>query len=287
MCWLPPNVVWNVELHPSVRSRYVGSIESAEPSYYQMPLDDSYCNRPHIKKDECRRMWLIGEQMYRRNQAHSLQFRSEFDVADRSLELPSVFDKMTRKDNEPWVSGEGNPDACSGNAIRSVLEAPNAAEQKSTSKRTISDPGKPPQGILEAVWNAADLGDQDAQFDLGPLYAEGEGEPQDYVKAYFWFDIAASGKVSNLRRNEMVKSRDGSALRLSYYYGPKNELDNGLRIIPQNKVRRGCGFVGLALSPRSKRLRVKSKACLGDGPCSPVWPIRFSLVSCGMDIGSG
>jgi hypothetical protein len=211
----PMNVVWNVELHPSVRSRYVGSIEFAEPSYYEMPLDDRYCNKPNIKKAECKRMWLIGVQMYRRDQTHPFQFRYEFDVAARSLELVSVFDKMTHRDSEPWVAGDVNSDACAGNAIRSVLGSPNAAEQKSTTRSALSDPAKLPPGIPEALWNAANLEDEDAQFDLGHLYAEGEGVPQDYVEAYFWFDIAASGKVPDLRRNEMVKSRDGSASRLT------------------------------------------------------------------------
>jgi hypothetical protein len=34
--------------------------------------------------------------------------------------------------------------------------------------------------------------------------------------------------------------------------------------------RRGCGFVGRGLHPRSKRLRVKSMAYLWEAPCSPV-----------------
>ena len=40
-----------------------------------------------------------------------------------------------------------------------------------------------------------DAGDADAQFNLGVMYAKGEGVPVDYVLAYMWFNlVAAQGK---------------------------------------------------------------------------------------------
>jgi len=38
----------------------------------------------------------------------------------------------------------------------------------------------------------AEQGDADAQFDLGQLYANGQGVPQDYVQARQWYEKAAA-----------------------------------------------------------------------------------------------
>jgi TPR repeat protein len=40
---------------------------------------------------------------------------------------------------------------------------------------------------------AADQGYVDAQFDLGFMYKNGLGVPQDYVQAHMWFSLAATG----------------------------------------------------------------------------------------------
>ena len=39
---------------------------------------------------------------------------------------------------------------------------------------------------------AASEGDAPAQFNLGVMYAEGRGVPQDYVSAHMWFNLAAA-----------------------------------------------------------------------------------------------
>ncbi len=52
-----------------------------------------------------------------------------------------------------------------------------------------------PQDYAEAVkWYrlAADQGLADAQHDLGVMYLDGQGVPQDYVLAHMWFNLAAS-----------------------------------------------------------------------------------------------
>jgi len=38
----------------------------------------------------------------------------------------------------------------------------------------------------------AEQGDAGAQFNLGVMYADGQGEPQDYVTAHMWFKLAAA-----------------------------------------------------------------------------------------------
>ena len=50
---------------------------------------------------------------------------------------------------------------------------------------------------------AAEQGYAPAQSNLGGMYAKGEGVPQDYVRAYAWFNlVAAQGHA------DAVKSRD-------------------------------------------------------------------------------
>ena len=40
---------------------------------------------------------------------------------------------------------------------------------------------------------AAQRGDAAAQYNVGRLYARGEGVPRDYAEAYKWFTLAAAG----------------------------------------------------------------------------------------------
>ncbi len=52
-----------------------------------------------------------------------------------------------------------------------------------------------PQNHKEAVrWLrlAAAQGDAQAQHNLGAMYAEGQGVPQDFVRAHMWWDLAAA-----------------------------------------------------------------------------------------------
>jgi TPR repeat protein len=52
-----------------------------------------------------------------------------------------------------------------------------------------------PQDYAEAVrWyrKAAEQGLASAQFDLGLMYASGQGVPQDYVLAHMWLNLSAS-----------------------------------------------------------------------------------------------
>ena len=72
-------------------------IEFSEPSYYKLPADDAYCNKPKMNKSECRRMWVVGTQLYRRQLDHPLQFRYEFDVTSQGLEFLRAFKKRTKR----------------------------------------------------------------------------------------------------------------------------------------------------------------------------------------------
>ena len=69
------------------------------------------------------------------------------------------------------------------------------------------------QDDAEAVrwWRlAAEQGDAGAQLNLGVMYANGEGVRQDYVRAHMWFNLAAANGDEN-----GFKNRDAAARRMT------------------------------------------------------------------------
>ncbi len=62
----------------------------------------------------------------------------------------------------------------------------------------------------------AGLGDADAQFNLGTMYEDGEGTPQDHTEAVKWYLLAAEQGHANAQFN----------LGLKYYYGEDGPQDH-------------------------------------------------------------
>ena len=61
-----------------------------------------------------------------------------------------------------------------------------------------------PQNYAEAIgWyrKAAEQGDAYAQHNLGNMYGTGEGAPQDYVRAHMWYDLAAAQGIEIARKH--------------------------------------------------------------------------------------
>ena len=72
-----------------------------------------------------------------------------------------------------------------------------------------------PQDDAEAVqWfrQAAEQGYAEAQYNLGIMYAR--GDPEDYVQAHMWLDLAASRLTGEARENA-VRGRDIVAGRMT------------------------------------------------------------------------
>jgi TPR repeat protein len=68
-----------------------------------------------------------------------------------------------------------------------------------------------PQNYAEAVrWYrlAADQGNAIAQSNLGRMYYNGRGVPQDYIQAHMWSNLAASRLTEPARRDIAIKNRD-------------------------------------------------------------------------------
>ena len=66
--------------------------------------------------------------------------------------------------------------------------------------------------VQAAAWyrKAADQGFAAAQYGLGRCYYTGQGVPQDYAEAYFWADLAASGKTKYDWGGEEVEVENGT-----------------------------------------------------------------------------
>jgi len=67
---------------------------------------------------------------------------------------------------------------------------------------------------------AAEQGDARAQYNLGVLYYKGHGVPQDFAKAYFWFDIATAAEQDasleeQTTKYRATKCRDAAAFHLA------------------------------------------------------------------------
>ncbi len=60
----------------------------------------------------------------------------------------------------------------------------------------------------------ADQGNATARHNLGILYEDGEGVPQDYVQAHMWSDLAASASTGR-RRDEAVELRARIAAKMT------------------------------------------------------------------------
>lgn len=68
---------------------------------------------------------------------------------------------------------------------------------------------------LRAWLPLAQQGHATAQFNLGVLYGQGHGVPQDHLQAYLWFTLAAAGLPPGTDREKAGRNRDVAAARLT------------------------------------------------------------------------
>jgi TPR repeat protein len=61
----------------------------------------------------------------------------------------------------------------------------------------------------------ANQGDAIAQDNLGLMYADGNGLPQDYAQAYAWFNLSASHAEDAETRDMAIKDRDLVATKMT------------------------------------------------------------------------
>ena len=76
---------------------------------------------------------------------------------------------------------------------------------------------------------AAEQGDADAQINLGVMYAEGKGVPQDHVLAHMWFNLSAAQGNEKARKDRdnvakvMTPDQLAEAQRLAREWNPAAE----------------------------------------------------------------
>ena len=61
----------------------------------------------------------------------------------------------------------------------------------------------------------AEEGHATAHGNLGVMYANGQGVPQDYAQAHMWFNLAASRLPSSALRSKAVEGRDAMAAKMT------------------------------------------------------------------------
>jgi hypothetical protein len=76
--------------------------------------------------------------------------------------------------------------------------------------------GAPENYIEAARWfrESADRGESRAQYSLGALYAGGHGVPQDFVYAHMWVNLAAS-RAKGDDEKQYSAARDSLAARMT------------------------------------------------------------------------
>ena len=50
----------------------------------------------------------------------------------------------------------------------------------------------------------AEQGDASAQYNLGQMYRNGQGVPQDYIQAHMWFNLATAQNDANAAKNRDI-----------------------------------------------------------------------------------
>jgi len=80
---------------------------------------------------------------------------------------------------------------------------------------TTPGDAKPSDATTLRFRKYAEQGDANAQYNLGLDSSTGRGVPQDYVEAYFWFDLAAAGKPQADLTKLAVEAREEAASHLS------------------------------------------------------------------------
>ncbi|MEN8206420.1 MAG: tetratricopeptide repeat protein [Pseudomonadota bacterium] len=100
-----------------------------------------------------------------------------------------------------------------------------------------------PQDYRKAVkWyrRAAEQGNDRAQYNLGLMYDGGYGVPQDYVQAHMWYDIADVAVAVSYRdfvAREMTPTQITEAERLAReWLGKHPYADKGVTIVLQTPI---------------------------------------------------
>ena len=107
--------------------------------------------------------------------------------------------------------------------LRPLAENGNPDAQINLGNMYFDGNGVPQDNAESVKWYllAADQGSADAQIALGFLYEYGEAVPQDYVQAHKWFDLAGSRLYRDTLAAKMTPSQIAEAQKLAREWKPR------------------------------------------------------------------
>ncbi len=91
-----------------------------------------------------------------------------------------------------------------------LAQAGNARAQFNLGVMYYNGVGVPQDYAEAAKWykKAAEQGRSKAQNNLGHMYASGQGVPQDYIRAYLWWNLAAAQGDQHAAYNRDIMAKD-------------------------------------------------------------------------------
>jgi len=85
------------------------------------------------------------------------------------------------------------------------------------------------QEAVKRSRKAAAQGNATTQYNLGLMYANGQGVPQDFVQAHMWYNLAAAKGYKNARKvrdnlaKQMTPAQIAEAQKLAREWKPKGK----------------------------------------------------------------
>jgi TPR repeat protein len=107
--------------------------------------------------------------------------------------------------------------------LRPLAEKGDPEDQSNLGNMYFDGNGVPQDNTESVKWYllAADQGSADAQIALGFLYEYGEAVPQDFVQAHKWFDLAGSRLYRDTLAAKMTPAQIAEAQKLAREWKPK------------------------------------------------------------------
>jgi TPR repeat protein len=103
-------------------------------------------------------------------------------------------------------------------ACRRQADRGDAVAETDLGKMYADGRGVPQDFALAQRWfrSAAAKGDADAEYDLGLIYANGDGTPRDYAEAARWYRLAADQGQSDAQNGLGVRYKHGQGVAQDY-----------------------------------------------------------------------
>lgn len=211
----PLNVIWDIEQRQSTRSDKLGYIEFVQHAGYDSALPLT-CRKKDVDCQTHNKVLALVGPTWRDFHPFD-QFRYEFDLGPDGLEFVRALMRHENAD-EHWVATELKR-GCVEDGVRSVLNHSSAPLVDSSSVAALVSPNARPQGVPQAIWEAANKGDANAMLRLGVLYESGKNVPLNREEAVHWFLRAADKGIAEAEFFLGVVYLNGEGVQQDYPQG--------------------------------------------------------------------